>query len=1240
MLRFDPAAAPRWLLLAVFAVCPLLAGAPRGAAAEGDNPWDREQRELAEQARREGRRPEGLLPVLELWSNVHRASAGVTDGLLDELAEDRRLDPARRAYVSMLSAWSRLSQGNPEGTRERLDELGYLVDVRVVGPFDNEGKAGFDQALPPEVAPLAPHDPAASYPGKEREVRWRTYPADSTWVGYVDLDAVFRPNVNACAFVETFIESPRPRDLTLWAGAGGAVRLWWNGAAVLEDRAYRRPDPDRQAVLVRARAGANRLLAKVCVAEGPWGIYLRVGDPRGGPPPSDLRVDPLPDPFPAIPEDAGGARPQSRPPEAPLAALDRRVEAAGDDASPDDLESLARLLVETGADDPAEGRARNLARQAADREPTVPRLLLASELAQGRGEEMTLVARAAALAPEDPRVLVAQARLRESGPGPEAALPLYRRAEAADPSGVFGFEAAYRRGRLLGELGLPQASAATIETRAARAPSSSSWVDRLLGAQEALGRGERVHELRERLVALRWNDLGARKALVQDALDRRDRAEARRHLDVVHTLAGWSTARLRWVAGIQEALGDTEAALEVLAEARRLAPEDTGTLVAHGELLLRLGEPELAAEVLEEALALRPQDAETRELLEQIQPEERFDEAYAVSLEALLERRGEPAGFPETILQDLTVNTVFDNGLGSRFRQVAIQIHDDEGARRWRTHSVQFDPGSQRVDIRLARVVKPNGEVREATSTFERDLGEPWYRIYYDTRALVVVFPDLEPGDLVEIRYRVDDVGYRNLFADYYGDLHFLQGFSPIRRLDYVLVTPASRTFHFNDPGLGEALRRETRRDDEGRRIDHFVRESVPALRSEEGMPGMTEVAPYLHVSTYRTWEDVGRWYWGLIEDQLTPDADLRETVAELVAGVPADDLREKVRRIHEWVVRNTRYVGLEFGIHGYKPYRVPLVVQRGFGDCKDKASLLYAMLEAAGVDARIVLVRTRRNGAVEDLPASLAVFDHAIAYVPALDRYIDGTAEHSGIDELPAQDQGVTVLVVGPDGAELTRTPVTPPEHDQRRRRIEVRLDRDGAAEVEVDETVVGVEAAGYRRNYQAEGTRKERFERELRRMFPGLVLRRLRMTGLDALDAPIGLDYEARVPQLARRDGATLTVPGAAIDGLTQSLARTPTRAHPLDLGTPSRYEEERTIVPPPGMRPGRIPSGGRAESRFGALSLSFSAEGDKVVARTELALRVDRVASGDYPAFREWVTAADRLLAQRIELTGGRR
>ena len=134
----------------------------------------------------------------------------------------------------------------------------------------------------------------------------------------------------------------------------------------------------------------------------------------------------------------------------------------------------------------------------------------------------------------------------------------------------------------------------------------------------------------------------------------------------------------------------------------------------------------------------------------------------------------------------------------------------------------------------------------------------------------------------------------------------------------------------------------------------------------------------------------------------------------------------------------------------------------------------MFAMFREAGVDAHIVLTRTRRNGAYQRSSRELAVFDHAIAYVPSLDLYIDGTAEHNGITELPAMDQGVTVLHVWPEGAELRRTPILASAQNRRERNLEVRLARDGSARLRSEEVVSGGQAPSSRATYQSAEPRR----------------------------------------------------------------------------------------------------------------------------------------------------------------------
>jgi tetratricopeptide (TPR) repeat protein len=824
--------------------------------------------------------------------------------------------------------------------------------------------------------------------------------------------------------------------------------------------------------------------------------------------------------------------------------------------------------------------------------------------------------------------LLLQARVVASGPAPEDALPIIER---IPKTATEWSSAQLLRAAILRDLELARTALQIVDAVRAEVGDTADVLRTLSSLYQALSDPTTAIELQRTLLTVRADDVTARRVLIADALQRSDIPEVHEQLEQFGEIAYGTTQTLLYVAGIYDALGRDDLVLATYRAGIDLVPEASELYTAYGRALLRADQPELAAGALQQAITLRPQDAETRELLEQIRPRARADEAYAISSEELLKLRTGKNGYSSTVLASLRVNTVFENGLGSSFNQHAAEVHDDEGARQYRTFPIQYDPDAQRVDVRLARVYRKDGRVLEAVRSFEQALGEPWYRIYYDTRALVVVFPDLQPGDVIEIRYRIDDIAHRNLFADYYGDLHPLQGYSPTQRSEYVLITPASRKFYIHKPEL-KGLSHEEKVEG-NRRIDHFRVAALPAIVAETSMPGVTETSPYLHVSTYESWQKVGKWYWGLIRDQLYADASLKKTVADVIKG--AKDNREKVERIHRWVVQNTRYVGLEFGIHGFLPYRVPLIVQRGFGDCKDKASLTYTMLREAGVDARIVLVRTRRNGAIDASPASLAVFDHAISYVPEFDLFLDGTAEHSGTRELPVEDQGVTVLVVGPDGAELRKTPVHPAQDSRRTRNLKVQLQADGSATVDGEEIVAGAEAAGYRDHYEAIGTRKERFERALGELYPGLTLESQTFEQLTDIEQPVKYTYQIKVPQLATLDNGVLRIAPSTMRELI-GMARLPARKYTLDLRGTRSYREERAVQLPKGMTASSIPPGGEATSPFGRLKLALSREGATVTARTELDLNHDRIAPADYPAFRKWVLAADELLRQRIGIT----
>ena len=509
-----------------------------------------------------------------------------------------------------------------------------------------------------------------------------------------------------------------------------------------------------------------------------------------------------------------------------------------------------------------------------------------------------------------------------------------------------------------------------------------------------------------------------------------------------------------------EGAGRTAEARQALEALAARLPDEPSAHAQLGKLLHRLGEREAALVELRRALELRPQDPELRRYTERAAVERDQDAAarrariWRAAMpptsrrwsrasrcpprRASAPRRRHPRRppIPPIVWLDRRVVRVHRNGLAETFAQRVVEVETDRGAEDNKQFYVRYTPGVEEVEIRQARIFRrgADGQVQilDAGERDDEDLSEPWYGLYYDNRAEVVRFEGLRAGDVLEVQYLIDDVSAKNQLADYFGDLQFIAEEVPKKQWDYTLIGPTDRAFYTNTPHLPR-LEQQTG-EEGGEQVRRFAARDVDKISSEPAQPGYTEVAPYLHISTYASWRDVGAWYWRLVEEQMVPDDSIRKAARSVLEPGMTDI--EKVRAIHGLVVTGTRYVGLEFGIHGFQPYKVTQVLARKFGDCKDKATLMIALLREAGIDAELVLLRTRRGGRIEPAPASLAVFDHAIAYVPKLDVYLDGTAEFSGVAELPSQDQGVTVLRVGPRGSTLTETPVLPSSQNRAVRR------------------------------------------------------------------------------------------------------------------------------------------------------------------------------------------------------------
>jgi transglutaminase-like putative cysteine protease/predicted TPR repeat methyltransferase len=1172
----------------------------------------------------------------EVWQQWDRADPSQVEEVLLEASRSQRLTPAQKAYADLLVAYSRLRRGDEHEARRRIASLGYIDRWLVLGPFDNTGKTGFDVAQGPETELADPAVWERTYAGKDgRQVRWRVVPPAFPY-GWVDAGALLRPRQPICAFFATHASQTgleRRRPISLWVGTRGAFRLFYNGVERLSDAAYRGHDFDRRAATVWLEPGDNTIVLKVCAeSEAPM-ASLRLADPEGAP-----------DPAITWGAEAGVSREPGR---AAPAASARSVGALEwfererlRAKSPALDEAFARYLDSSDGDDPALHQARDLARSAAAA-PNVQRLLLAGKLAEDRNERAEWIARARAELPRSPRgrvrrdlidVLTAEAELAERGLSPQAALPVYEQVLALDPDDIGALSG---KARLYDAAGLKQSALGLVEAAVKRNPRGVALLNMYTSGLGELGRAAEARASESMYSALRFDDHGP-------LVDNVDLAVAQRQSPVA---SHW-VARLRglspdstWAAGIaartERAFAEPERALSSYEHALDLAPEDVDVLRELADLHGELGQRDEQMARLRQLLGLEPQDTEARQYLSALEPQvARADEAYAWAPERFLADRFAPAGgFHRRTLLDLTVTQVYDNGLAGQFRQVVFQPLTDAGAAVGRQYSFTFQADRQRAQLRGARVYRASGDVDEAVESGEGPADSPELSMYTSARTVYLQFPRLEAGDVVELRYRIDDVGDRGEFAGYFGELQYLQSEAPIGHSEYVVITPKERKLYVDAqriPGLQASV--EVKGNE---RVHLFRADALPGVSAEPSMPPWSEALGFVHVSTYPSYKELGAWYWGLSRDQLELDDATRELTRRVAAGKATT--RDKVEAVYDWVVKNTRYVALEFGIYGYKPRRSVQTIARGWGDCKDKAAVLVAMLNELGVEATMVLVRTGHRGRFRSGVASLAPFDHAIAYVPELDLYLDGTAEFTGSRELPAMDQGALALQMNGGNAKLVTLPDNDPRTHFERRTVSMHLAQTGNAELELSYEKVGPSAAAWRQRYAGEATRGSRVLEDLNQEYPGLEVlpNGLSLNDVSNYETPVSLRVRAKAPHLWREEGEALSLRVTLRERLAALYASQARRRLEVDIGAVPALEQRYEITLPAGYEVRSVPPASKLEGPFGSYSVEVTQAPGKVTVQSRVALAVSRVSPEQYLEFRKFCQAADAAFEPRLVL-----
>jgi transglutaminase-like putative cysteine protease len=410
------------------------------------------------------------------------------------------------------------------------------------------------------------------------------------------------------------------------------------------------------------------------------------------------------------------------------------------------------------------------------------------------------------------------------------------------------------------------------------------------------------------------------------------------------------------------------------------------------------------------------------------------------------------------LLDDATANVTGVGEMEFSLRRV-VRILRPEGRNEGKL-SVYLSAGDKVLAIHAWTIDRDGREYEVKDKEFIEV--SPFHEVLYtDIKYRATEAPAPNPGAVIAFEYTVR----RHTFAD---QTHwFFQEDIPVSEAHFTLQLPAG--WEYKASWANQPVRQPVQL---GPNRWQWTCTDLPGIGDEKKRPADGALAGHMELAFYPpagnttlgTWQAIGDWYYHLTDGKRANSPEIAAKVQQLTASTQTFD--EKIRALAGFLQSEVRYVAIAIGIGGYQPHGAPDVFHSRYGDCKDKVTLLSAMLTDAGIGSEYVLVDTERGVVKPDVPSTL--FNHAILAIElpadtpptkyrsvvttkAGKRYLifDPTDEYTPIGDLGTALQGSYALLVAKTGGELIQLPVLPPDTN--------RFDREGKFTLQADGSISG---------------------------------------------------------------------------------------------------------------------------------------------------------------------------------------
>jgi len=594
---------------------------------------------------------------------------------------------------------------------------------------------------------------------------------------------------------------------------------------------------------------------------------------------------------------------------------------------------------------------------------------------------------------------------------------------------------------------------------------------------------------------------------------------------------------------------------------------------------------------------------------------------------------------PAVVLLNEQRSTINEDGRVTTVTTYAVRILLREG--RTFADAVEFyqnDAG--RIKELKAWVISPSGTVKKYGNDQIIDAVEDPNDIYNESRfKLINAEDDVDAGAVFGYQSTTEE---RSIFSQ---RVWQFQNRLPALSSRCILALPqgwTAKSITFNHADVAPALSGSTYT---------WELQNLPPISAEPSSPRLSSLAPRIAVSFYSNpekpspnfksiskWSEVSFWLSELHDPQSNPNEVITQKVKELTANSRTE--MEKIRAIGTFV-QNIRYIAIAIGLSrggGMRPRSAAEVFAKSYGDCKDKANLMRAMLKVLNITSYPVGIYSGDPDFVHEEWPSPTQFNHCIIAIkvsdetqaativihPTLGRLLifDATDENTTIGDLPEHEQGSWALLVAGESGSLIRVPVTPVEGNFLERQIQAHLAADGSLAATIQENANGRWASGYRGEFRS--LSRTDYQKVIERWISaGVTAAKInKVEPRDDRDSGrFNLDVDFTAPSYGQVMQERLMIFKPAIVSRRDALALTDLKRKQPVVLTANAYSETLHLQLPAGFAVDELPDPMKLDTSFGSYAINYEVKGNELLFTRKLVQKAGTIPVEQYNAVRSF-------------------